>query len=521
MGSQFTFFDWIILCIYLVILFLSGYMLSRKTVSNNKDFYLAKNASTPTWVATFSVVATAMSGATFLGAPNISFGGDWSYLASFIGLFIGAMIVAYVIIPRFYQNEVTTVYELLLYRYGPLAKTSSGIMYIIGRFLASGSRLYMAGLAVSMILFNDITFSQVALSTAIIAFLGLTYTWIGGIRSVMWGDVVQLLIFVGAAIIVIFTVLAAIPADLATLITALQNSPTASGESFNKLTIFKLDFSFKPWDLSIILTGWVLFSVASWGLDQDMTQRMLACKNQKEGMKAAWSSVLYQIPIVIVFLLIGSLLYIYYQRPDIMQASGATMGDTAFHGDDRIRLTTIMYYALNELGAGFKGLIAVGVIAAAFSTVNSGLNSMSSVLIEDLYRPLIIKNHTEKHYLIAGRYAMLFVAIILTLVAMLCYYWQRYTDMPLLNFALGIMGFAYAGLLGVYAAALFTKRGSDISVTIALIVGFVIMLWSQFFWPEILGAQWNSFLMIIPATLISFFIAIAGKSQPKARTTKG
>ncbi len=514
MGSQFTFFDWMILAAYLIILFLSGYKLSRKNITDNKDFYLARNASTPTWVATLSVVATAMSGATFLGAPNNSFGGDWSYLASFIGLLIGSVFVAYIIIPRFYQYKVTTVYELLLYRYGPLAKTSSGIMYIIGRFLASGSRLYMAGLAVSMILFNDITFSQVSLSTAVIVILGLAYTWIGGIRSVMWGDVVQLFIFVGAAVIVIFTILASIPADMGTIIDALQKSPAGSnGEVINKLQIFKLDFSFQPWDLSIILTGWVLFSIASWGLDQDMTQRMLACKNQKEGMKAAWVSVLYQIPIVIVFLFIGSLLYIYYQRPDIMLSAGTAMGDTAFHGDDRIRLTTIMYYALNELGAGFKGLIAIGVIAAAFSSVNSGLNSMSSVLIEDLYRPLMAKNRSETHYLSAGRYAMLFVAIILTIVAMLCYYWQRYTDTPLLNFALGIMGFAYAGLLGVYGAALFTKRGSDISVTIALIVGFIIMLWSQFFWPDILGGKWNAFLMIIPATFVSFLIAIMGKSE--------
>ncbi len=515
MGSQFTFWDWGILLVYLFILFASGYGLSRKSVTDNKDFYLAKGASTPTWVATLSVVATAMSGATFLGAPNNSFGGDWSYLASFIGLFLGSVFVAYIIIPRFYQYKVTTVYELLLYRYGPLAKTSSGIMYIIGRFLASGSRLYMAGLAVSMILFNDITFYQVALSTAIIAFLGLAYTWIGGIRSVMWGDVVQLFIFVGAAIVVIFTIFAAIPADMGQILEALQKSPSATGEAINKIRIFKLDFSFKPWDLSIILTGWVLFSIASWGLDQDMTQRMLACKSQKDGMRSAWTSVLYQIPIVMVFLLIGSLLYIYYQRPDIMLSSASTMGDTAFQGDSRIRLTTIMYYALNELGAGFKGLIAIGVVAAAFSTVNSGLNSMSSVLIEDIYRPLLCKNRSESHYLSAGRYAMLCVAIILTIVAMLCYYWQRYTDTPLLNFALGIMGFAYAGLLGVYGAALFTKRGSDISVTIALIVGFILMLWSQFFWPEALGEKWNAFLMIIPATLLSFLIAITGKSPQK------
>ncbi len=512
-NSQLQMLDWLLVISYIGILFLTGYKLSQKSVKNNKDFFLAKGSQTPTWVATLSVVATAMSGATFLGAPNISYGGNWTYLTSFLGLFVSAILVAKIIIPKLYQQNATTVYELLGNAYGPTAKNASGIMYLIGRFLASGSRLYMAGLAVSMILFNSIDFTLVAASTALISILGLAYTWVGGIRSVMWGDVVQLVIFVSAAIIVIVTLLIAIPGDLNSIAMALTQDQ--NGNPIDKLKIFQFDWSFTPWSISLVFSGWILFGIASWGLDQDMTQRMLACKNAREGALSAWSSVIIQIPIVIIFLFIGSLLYIYYQRPDIMGSLVAQMGDTTFNAaeSDKIKLTTIMYYALNELGAGFKGLIAIGVVAAAFSTVNSGLNSMSSVMVEDLYRPLA-KGKDELHFVKAGRWAMLLTAIVLTFVGMLCYYWQRYTDTPLLNFALGVMGYAYGGLLGVYAAAIFTKRGSSSTVVIALIAGFILMLWSQFFWPQAMPiAKINPFMMLIPISIICFLITILGNKR--------
>ena len=163
-----------------------------------------------------------------------------------------------------------------------------------------------------------------------------------------------------------------------------------------------------------------------------------------------------------------------------------------------------------------RGLVTVGAVAAALSSSNSVLGAMASVAVEDLYRPWREKRGgaDETHFLKAGRMAVLFFAVALSLMAMLSYYWQRYTDLPLLSFALGVMAFAYTGLLGVYGAALFTRRGNSTTVLLALIGGFVTVLLLQ---PYMLGAALGIKLgfawQIVVGTLVAFAIMLSGKPK--------
>ncbi|GAM67890.1 hypothetical protein JCM19236_4816 [Vibrio sp. JCM 19236] len=160
----------------------------------------------------------------------------------------------------------------------------------------------------------------------------------------------------------------------------------------------------------------------------------------------------------------------------------------SFNGEN---VTIFMYYVLNEMPAGLRGLVTVGVVAAALSTLNSGLNSMSSVAIQDIYKPWKEARHGEQedfHYVKAGRFGMAAAAIALGSMGILCFYWQQYTDMPLLSFALSVMVFAYTGLLGVYFTAIFTDRGSESSVLMALIAGFLTTLLLQaYVWDVVMG----------------------------------
>jgi len=163
------------------------------------------------------------------------------------------------------------------------------------------------------------------------------------------------------------------------------------------------------------------------------------------------------------------------------------------------------------------------------STLNSGLNSMSSVVVQDLYRPWLIKRKIKKceaHFVQAGRLGMIIAATALASMAVLSYYWQRYTDMPLLAFALSVMVFAYSGLLGVYFNALFTKRGNEASVLAALIAGFLCTLFFQSyvqsaiqsFMQDMINIQALKFDLAFPyqlciATLVSFLVCFAGKPK--------
>ena len=480
--------DWVIFISYFVVMGATGWYFSRRTVANTQDYFLGGN-SMPIWLVAISVLATAQSAATFLGGPDQGYRSDLTYLATNIGTILAAVFVAKVMIPRFYAMKVTTVYELLETRFGDVTKKRAGAMYLFGRVFASGARLYMAAIAVSMIVFQDIAANHVILSVLILTSIGLLYSLVGGIRSVIYSDAIQCAVYVAAAIAVIYFLMSSISADYSDVVHALQN-PVDGGKSKLTLFDFSLDFTssgvFSVW---ASVTGFFLLSIASFGMDQDMTQRVLTCKSEAESAKAMLLSMVFVIPVVLLFMMIGLLLYVFYQRPELMSAN--QVGDVVqtFNGEN---ITIFMYYVLNEMPAGLRGLVTVGIIAAALSTLNSGLNSMSSVMVEDFYRPWTRtkgRNYQDVHFVYAGRMGMVIAAVGLGGMAVLSYYWQQYSDMPLLSFALSVMVFAYSGLLGVYFNALFTGRGNATSALLALIVGFLTTLFFQPYIQDLIGTK--------------------------------
>lgn len=475
--SHYSELDWMVFGLYGLLLLGSGWLFNRRSL-NSKDYFLGGNKM-PVWVVAISILATAQSAATFLGGPDQGYRSDFSYLASNLGAFIAAMFVASYLLPKFYQLKVYTVYELLEQRFGSRAKKHAGAMYLFGRVFASGSRLYMAAIAVSMILFGSFAAQNVVLSILILVSVGLLYTIYGGIRTVIYSDVMQCAIYVSAAGLVLFYLLDAIPADFASVLNLLD----ANGDGQqSKLALFHFDWDFSSagvFNFWSILTGLVLLNIAAFGLDQDMTQRALTCGSARQGGIAMLSSVILVIPVMLIFIFIGMLLFVFYHHPELMLSEHNLQEAPSFQGEP---VTIFMYYVLNEIPAGVKGFVTVGIVAAALSSLNSGLNSMSSVLIQDLYRPWREQGSqplNERHYVRAGQIGMAIVAAALALMASLCYYWQQYSDMPLLQFALSVMVFSYSGLLGVYFAALFTRRGSVNSVTMALVTGFIMTLLFQ------------------------------------------
>ncbi|MDX2367205.1 MAG: sodium:solute symporter [Colwellia sp.] len=518
MSAEYTSVDWLVFVAYGVILLLSGWWVNRKKSTSSEDYFLGGNAM-PMWMVSISVLATSQSAATFLGGPDMGYRGDLSYLATNIGAFIAAFFVAAYLIPKFYQYKVFTVYELLEQQIGPRAKKHAGIMYLFGRVFASGARLYMAAIAVAMILFGDIAAQSIVYATLIITVIGLLFSVFGGVRSVIYSDVIQAVVYVSAAVFVIYFLVIAIPADFSTIVAALQE-PAVTKTGFiqtSKLTLFNFDLDFSSAGMFSFwssITGFLLLNIAAFGLDQDMTQRVLTCKTAKEGSKAMLLSVVMVIPVMLLFLVIGLLLFIFYQRPDLM-GEGAVTAMTSFDGT---KVTVFMSYVLNQIPSGVRGLVTIGIVAAALSTLNSGLSSMSSVLVQDLYRPFNLQRglqFADSHYVKAGKVSMIIVAIALAAMAVLCFYWQQHTDTPLLAFALSVMLFSYSGLLGVYFTALFTKRGSERSVTAALITGFVITLLFQpyiqtlYLPPELIFDLAFTWKLCI-ATFISTLVCLLG-----------
>ena len=488
-GSSFSPLDWAIFFAYFGVLAFSSYWFSRVTINSSREYFTASNAM-PTLAVAISILATSQSAATFLGVPEFSYTKDFTLIGFYFASLLAVIFVAKFFVPTFYEMKAITVYELLEKRYGESAKRQAGVMFLLGRILASGARLYIAALAISMILFLDIAFTHMLISIAILMFGALAYTYFGGVKSVILSDVIQAITYVSAGILVAFYLYFSLE-EVSILETLTANDKLCFIDT-------SLDGNFS---IIGLLTGWLLLNIAAFGLDQDMTQRVLTCKNKDEASRSLILSILFTIPIVLLFLTIGALLFVYYQNATLSQD---------FEGE---KITIFMYYILNEMPEGLRGFVTVGAVAAALSSTNSVLGAMASVAVEDLYRPYRLKRHPqthETHFIKASRAAVLFFALTLSLMAVASYFWQRYAELSLISFALGVMAFAYTGLLGVYFSAIFTSRGNATTVPLALSGGFLTVLALQ---PYTFGLSIGFAWQITLGTLVAFGIMQSAKSK--------
>jgi solute:Na+ symporter, SSS family len=480
MSLAFTGLDWLVVAAYIAALAIAALLSSRDAIQSADAYFLA-GQKIPVWLVAISVLSTTQSAATFLGGPDYGYRGDFTYVTSFLGALFAAFLVSRVLIPRFYAIGATTVYELLDQRYGVVAKQAAGAMYLVGRVFASGARLYLAAIAVSMMIFLEVSAVNIVLASLVLLIFGLVFTYAGGLKSIIWSDVVQVVIYVGAAIFTLFFLIHIVPASVPEIIAGLAETP----QGINKLQFFNLSTGLsEPFSLIAIFTGVTLLYAGNFGLDQDTTQRLLACRDAREASRALYASVLIAIPVVMVFVSIGHLLYVFYDRPELMASTGRRAAETSFQGE---KITVFMSFILSQIPPGLRGLVTVGVIAAA--AINSGINSMASVFVEDFYRPWRERAgpRSEAHYLSAGKVSMVVMGILMFAMSVLCYFWQRYANTPLLEFALSVMTFAYSGLLGVYITAVFTQRGSQTSVLAALAVGFMTILMFQGYVIDAIG----------------------------------
>jgi len=517
-ATSFVPLDWLVLCGYLALLAFTGWWLSRKKQSNTEDYFLGSR-SMPVWAVALSVLATSQSAATFIGGPEKSFAGDMTFMSFTIGQLVAAVVVAFLFIPVFYRHKVATVYELLELRVGRPARQAASWMFMVGRVFASGARLFMASLAVSLILFGNILWWQVSAAIAVMTLIGVFYTLFGGIRSVIWTDVIQTFVYIGAAVAALIVLWNLIPADASQIFAALSQGGSGSK---SKLTWLNTEFGgFGPkhtFTLWTALIGFALLNIGFLGADQDGTQRMLTCKSAWHGAKSAIGAILLAMPVTFLFLAVGLLLWVLYTQPQLM---GPTVEGAVTTGQSMQSKDVFLRFIMTRMPPGLGGLMMAGVIAAGLSSINSALNAMSSTFVNDVYRN-IRRDRPAGHYVTVGRIGVAVWGVILGAFAVFCFFWQQASNIPLIVFALSVMAFAYAGLVAVFLTVLLTRRGSNASVIAALIVGFLLVLVMQpAIWTSITPSSWHTMQLALPwqltlATGISFGICCMGK-RPQER----
>ncbi|MBN1402928.1 MAG: sodium/solute symporter [Opitutales bacterium] len=481
MTSNISIWDILIVAVYFVAVLSLGVWKGRGE-RGTEDFVVG-GRRVPWFAVLCSIVATEISAATFIGVPAVGFDGNLAYLQFSIGSLIARFAVAYIFISAFYALGVMTVYEFLFMRFGSRSRYTATAFFLVGRVLAAGVRLYIATFALAGIF--DIPMWQ---SLILFTSAALVYTWVGGISSVIWTDVIQGFVFVAGGLV---------------LVGFLQYS-VGWGEIFSfaaregKLDLFHFTSSTSgswgwlndPVLFYVALINGFLSTTASLGTDQDLTQRMLTCDNAAKARRSVILSGFIGIPVAALFLLVGVGLYVYYT-----QVYAGVPLPWAESGDTRLVLP---HFISQVLPSGLKGLLIAALFATAMSSVDSALGALSSTSVVDLYKPLIRPGMSERHYLRACRVSVPIFAALICVVA-----WAMREHQDMLWLALKVTAIPSGALLGVFLLGLVSQRaGTDKGCMIAMISSAIystIMLWLitaglhplAWSWVIVLGTIWT------------------------------
>ena len=350
-------------------------------------------------------------------------------------------------------------------------RNATSATFMITRLLADGVRLFATAIPLAIILrlggaFEGWSDAEVyMLSIAVISAITLLYTFFGGIKAVIWMDVVQMAVYLGGAILAMFILLNKLPNG--------WDSVIAASESANKFQIFRLgfDMSFKefiaqPYTLITAVVGGAVFSLASHGTDQLLVQRLLATGSLKSGQKALiWSGVviIFQFSL---FLVIGLMLFTFYQ--------GASAESLGLVTTDEI----FVKFIVEQLPAGISGLIVAALFAAAMSSLSSSLNSLASATTYDLYKPYFGRSNTDEQDLKVSRIITLIWGVTLTGSAFLFTFLQLSGgERPtVVELGLGIASYTYGGLLGAFALGMLFKSPTTKDALIGFFSGLIVLL---------------------------------------------
>lgn len=411
----FTLLDVVVLVAYLGGVVALGTYLGRSQ-RGAEDYFLAGH-SMPWWAICFSVVATETSALTFISIPATAYTGGFWILQLALGYIVGRVLVAWILLPGYFRGELTTAYGLLEERFGLGARRFASVIFMVTRAFADSVRIFAAAIPIALI--TGWPYWQVIL---LVGAATLVYTWYGGLRAVVWVDVVQLGLYIVGGLAALWVLLDLVPGG--------WDGIRAFGETRDTFRVFHLEGG--PADATWLLTGLVggaFLSMASHGVDHLTVQRLMAAPSLAGARKAVvWSGVLVFAQFAL-FLVVGAGLLAHYQGREFSPA------DEVFP-----------LFIIEGLPPGLTGLIIAGILAAAMSTVSSSLNSLAAATTHDLYAPAAHRQSDEVHLLRVGRLFTLLWAVILIGGAIVFRFLQQ--GAPVVVIALQIASFTFGPLLG-------------------------------------------------------------------------
>lgn len=432
-----TTLDLAVMAGYFVAVAAIGALFTRRQ-RDASDYFLGE---LPWWAVMLSIVATETSALSVISVPGLATRGDLTFLQLPMGYLVGRVAVAVWLLPGYFEGQQETAYTRLERRFGPATRRIASGIFMLIRALGDSVRVFATAIPLAIV-----TGWDTAISIAVVASASLVYTWSGGLKAVVWVDVLQLGIYLIGGLAVI-----GVAASLAGGFEVGLANAAAAGKLrvFDWTPSFAISYTFYGGFL-----GGALLSAATHGTDHLFVQRLLATRDLPAARKALVGSGVVVIVQFAIFLLAGTFLW-------------AAGGDRAELRSDDVFPT----FVVNSLPPGLAGLVVAGLLAAAMSTVSSSLNSLASATTHDLYAPLSGRRE-PRHLLTVGRWATIAWAIVLAGGALAF----RGGETPVVELALSIASITYGSLLGTYVLGGLVPRARQPDAVLGIAVACAVMV---------------------------------------------
>ena len=450
-SSSFGTLNWITLIVYMYALILIGYYCARTTKTSD-DFYLG-GRSIPWWAAGMSIFGTTLSAITYLALPARVFGTSWSAILLNAGILIVAPLVVYIYIPRLRQLNAVTAYQFLEDRFDLGLRLFGSASFIVFQLFRMGIVVFLPALALSAVTGFNLT-----LCIVLMGLIATVYTAFGGIKAVIWTDVIQVVVLIGGALLALGLIVTQLDGGFSTLVSV--------GKEAGKFEMPAIEWSWATDSFMVLILG-AIFSNAlvPYTSDQAVVQRYLTTSTEKEAQKAVWTNALLAIPASFIFSLMGIALFVFYKsNPELLGP---------LQKNDQI----LPWFVANQMPAGLAGLVIAGVFAAAMSSLDSSMHSICTAVSNDFIKRFR-ESWSDSDQLNFARKLVGFLGILGTVFALVLSSMDTGHILDLLVSILGLIGSPLAGL---FLLGLFVKRAKAIHAWMGVSCSLLAILYSKYF----------------------------------------
>lgn len=468
--------DIAIIIVYLFAMLAIGFYFSKK--NKNSEQFTKASGKIPGWAIGLSIYATFLSSNTFLGNPGKAFGGNWNVFVFSVSMPLAAWAATKYFVPFYRNTGEISAYTNLEKRFGPWARTYAVICFLLTQFARMGTIFF--GMALSLQALTGFSMQSIMIVMGVCIII---YTVLGGMEAVIWTEVVQGVIKTLGALLILYLVIKQIPGGFSKVIEI--------AKADNKFSLGSAAFNFTQPTFWVVLLYGFFINLNNFGMDQNYIQRYHTASSEKQAAKSVWLCVWMYVPVSLLFVIIGTSLYAFYQmQPDLMEPvkiklAAEKLGALASTQQIQTLAATftpadyadkvLPHFMVTKVPTGLLGVLVAAILSAAMSTISSNMNASATVFTMDIYKKYFNPKVNDKQQLFSLHLATVIFGLI-GLSAGLAMIGAK----SLLDTWWKLSGIFAGGMLGLFLLGLISKQTKNAAAVTATFIGVLVILWMTF-----------------------------------------